>query len=67
MPKYAVMVKTRYPTFDAREVWITHLVCDTLLEARMEQALYEASQRLLPGHGTTVVEYHSHEWESLVL
>lgn len=63
-PQYAVMIKTRYQRY-LPEVWVTHLVCDSLQEVRTEQTLYEASQNLLPGHGTTVVEYHSQEWERL--
>lgn len=59
------MIKARYQRY-LPEVWITHTVHDSLDEARKEQTLYEASQRLLPGHGTTVVEYHSREWENLV-
>lgn len=64
--QYAVMVKVRYTRWGPL-VWVTHLVCNSLLEARREQTMYEASQGLLPGHGTTVVEYHSREWEGLVL
>lgn len=63
--QYAVMIKARYQTFSP-DVWITHLVCDSLDEARREQTQYETEQKLLPGHGTTVVVYHSQEWERLV-
>lgn len=63
--KYAVMIKAQYSRFEPYK-WITHLVCDSLIEARIEQSKYEASQNLLPGHGTMVVEYHSWEWMVLV-
>lgn len=66
MSQYAVMIKSQYNRYNSPLVWITHLVCDTVDEARREQTLYEASQLLLPGYGTTVVEYHSREWENLV-
>jgi hypothetical protein len=63
--QYALMIHSQYSRY-LPEVWITHTVHDSLLDARREQTLYEASQQLLPGHGTTVVEYHSREWERLV-
>lgn len=67
MERFAVMVKARYgPAYTHAPVWITHTVCDSLKEAREEQTAFEQSQRLLPGHGTTVCVYHSRDWEGLV-
>ena len=64
--QYALMIRASYEKYGPLH-WITHTVYDTLAAARIEQTMYEAAQQLLPGHGTTVVIYHSHEWENLVL
>lgn len=64
--QFACMVRARYHNYYGPEVWITHSVSDTLAEARAKQTEYETSRGLLPGHGTTVVVYHSREWDALV-
>jgi hypothetical protein len=63
--RYACMVRAPYNNRQP-SVWITHTVQNTLEEARKDQTEYEQSQHLLPGHNTTVVVYHSQEWERLV-
>jgi hypothetical protein len=67
--KYALMVHEHNGMWGpySKWLWHTHLVCETFLEACQEQLKWAIEQRKLPGHGTTVVEYHSIDWERLVL
>jgi len=48
-------------------IWLTHVVCDTFIEACQEQLAWAINRRRYPGQGTRVVEYHSMERERLVL